>query len=73
MSKRRPIDYDPAVSLWARLAIIEQCSLAIVHRSLRLSEPKRATTRAREAVPHQAGSYSNEIHTPIETEREAVA
>ena len=44
MAKATPVESDPAIRLWAQLAIIEQCSLAIVHRSFPLPEPERSRT-----------------------------
>jgi hypothetical protein len=64
MTKIHP-QQDLALSLWARLAIIEQCSLAIAHRSLPVPEPKRAE-RAQRNPKKQEGIGDASVSSPPE-------
>jgi hypothetical protein len=52
-----PIETETALALWARLVIIEQCSMAIVERSFPRHESVRLTRQtrcriAKEETPH---------------------
>lgn len=42
-----PIETDSALGLWARLVVIEHCSMAIVERSFPRHEPGRLTRQTR--------------------------
>ncbi len=53
MEKAIPIEYDPAIRLWARLAVIEQCSLAILRWSFLNRCAQEDNARAEQ--PDQSG------------------
>jgi hypothetical protein len=59
-------DNDPAIHYWAQLAVIEQCSLAIVQRAFPLPQPRlvkrmRKATGSERADRHQP-QYSPSAH-----------
>ena len=52
--------HDLAMNLWARLAILEQCSLAIVSRSLLPStKPKRVAPATSTPLKEGGGSHES--------------
>jgi hypothetical protein len=65
MSNRKAIDIDVALSFWARLTLIEQCSLAILRQYLltpeegRVAGPRwRKATRRKAAPQRPEGSFA---------------
>jgi hypothetical protein len=65
MSNRKPIDIDVALSFWARLTVVEQCSLAILRQHLltpeqsRLTGPRRGkATRRKAALQRPEGRFA---------------
>ncbi|GAB2176193.1 hypothetical protein [Dongia sp. agr-C8] len=48
MAKPIPVERDPVLGLWARLALVEQCSLAILHYTFPSCRPVRPTLRGQQ-------------------------